>query len=128
MREIDLEPPGPNWGMLAAGAVVVMILIAWALFASMGTAETAPEAAAAPAATAAPPSRPARVEIRVTGGTGTVTLDGRSYGAAPALVPVPTDTGPHSLCVQAEGQEPVCRDVDAATLTAGPAYDLDLGG
>ena len=124
VREVDFEPSGPNWAILGAAAVLVLMLIGWALYAATG-GDDAPAGASGEAASA--PATPQTVEIRVEGGAAAdITLDGRTIGPAPARLPIPADSAAHTLCAKPADGAPKCRQVTAAQLVAKPTLTLPL--
>jgi hypothetical protein len=118
VRDIDLEPSGPNWAMLGAAGVFVLGLIAWGISASMGGGETPDNA------TTATPPPPAKVQVEVNVPGAQVSLDGISYGPAPAQVPIPADDQPHQLCAEAEGRDRTCEEVTANRLIQRNPYSI----
>jgi hypothetical protein len=129
VRELELEPGGPRWGLIALAAIVVLVLVSWWFFGPAGdpSPEPRPEVAAQPEDNVreAAPLR-AEVTITTTPTGARIRLDDRSYGRTPALVPVPTDDRIHRLCAEFEGAEPACRDITGAALASADPYEITL--
>ena len=123
MAAADLRIPlERRRGVFALGGLAAVVLAVVLAFALGGSQEARPPARARPAAVArpapppaapAPPVEPARVSLDLTSGApgAQAFLDGESLGALPVSTLVERDAGEHVLRVEAEGRQPVERRI-----------------
>jgi len=125
VREMDLAGGGPPWAVLAVLAVVAMVGIAWFMFRPPERTTVAPTGRGLPAATEASVTAP-QVQVVTVPPRGRVLLDGRTYGRAPTVVPVPSDSGGHELCVEFDDPSArTCRTLTGAALALEDPYVVD---
>lgn len=129
VRELEIREAGPPWGGIILGALVLAGVAWWFTGDPEPTAQPTAEPVAQPvqtlpAATEAVPDVP-RVTVVTDPPSALVYLDGFEVGVAPVLVPVPTDSDQHRLCVEAAGQT-YCRDLTGETLALQDPYTFAI--
>lgn len=131
VRELDVgseeSSHTPLFLVLAVAAVGILAFLGWKV-ASSGEREPAAEAPAETTTAAAAPTvvaeaAPSTISVTVTTDPsgGRIFLDDTDLGVEPAVVPVPTDSASHRLCVQLSGQRH-CRELTGAALAASDPY------
>ena len=119
VRELEIEEAGLPWLQIFF-VLIVLGLAGWWFFGSTAEGEVSTPKTSNRTITKVTPDIP-KVTVDTTPSGAIVYLEGVSYGPSPTVVPVPTDSKEHELCVEYKGER-TCRRLTGEALAFQDPY------